>query len=148
MYTFRILHELCLVYMVLCFVYRWVKLPDIKVAKKFENMLCLYNFLIDSDEKSTVIVLFCFLKSVEMRYVYADQTYIMRREILCLKMLTFMDIWKHRKFIWIAFYPLQYKLFYVSKIKKRKPTQNIYEFQMKNGGKKPKNSAPKWLLNK
>lgn len=51
-------------------------------------MLYLCNFLIDSDEKSTVIV----LKSVEMRYVYAAQIYIMRREILCLKMLTFMDI--------------------------------------------------------
>lgn len=62
-----------------------------------------------------LLLLFCFLKSVEMRYVYAAQIYVMRREILCLKMLTFMDIWKHRNFIWVAFYPLQYKLFYVSK---------------------------------
>lgn len=84
-------------------------------------MLYLCNFLIDSDEKSTVIVLFWFVLFFEIggndrdMFINAAQIYIMRREILCLKMLTFMDIWKHRKFIWIAFYPLKYKLFYVSK---------------------------------
>lgn len=56
-------------------------------------MLYLCNFLIDSDEKSTVIVLFFEIGGNDRDiFINAAQIYIMRREILCLKMLTFMDI--------------------------------------------------------
>lgn len=89
-----------------------------------------------------LLLLFCFVLFFEIGgndrdiFINAAQIYIMRREILCLKMLTFMDIWKHRKFIWIAFYPLQYKLFYVSKKERKKThTKHLWVSDEKRGKK-------------